>query len=138
MAGLVREVRVRIETGKVLRIFTNDLTASAQEIADLYKRRLVKQTLTIGHLRTQIVVALIAFVLLRLVHQANGGVESPLAFARLIRANLMERRPVGELLRRPSPELEPRQANLVFDANATRQAHPPPGPARWPLHGAGA
>ncbi len=34
----VREVRVMIETGKVLRIFTNDLTASAQEIADLYKR----------------------------------------------------------------------------------------------------
>jgi IS4 transposase len=35
----VREVRVRIETGKVLRILTNDLKASAQEIADLYKRR---------------------------------------------------------------------------------------------------
>src|SRR5512132_1852991 len=32
----VREVRVRIETGKVLRI---DLDATAQEIADLYKRR---------------------------------------------------------------------------------------------------
>src|SRR3546814_11392434 len=35
----VREVRVRIETGKVLRILTNDLNATAQEIADLYKRR---------------------------------------------------------------------------------------------------
>ena len=57
MSGLVREVRVMIETGKVLRIFTNDLKASAQEIADLYKRRWaielffrwVKQTLKIGH-----------------------------------------------------------------------------------------
>src|SRR6266705_1291416 len=39
MSDLVREVRVVIETGKVLRIFTNDLTASAQEIADLCKRR---------------------------------------------------------------------------------------------------
>jgi hypothetical protein len=39
MSGLAREVRVMIETGKVLRIFTNDLTASAQDIADLYKRR---------------------------------------------------------------------------------------------------
>ena len=55
--GLVREIRVMIETGKVLRIFTNDLKASAQEIADLYKRRWaielffrwVKQTLKIGH-----------------------------------------------------------------------------------------
>ena len=83
--------------------------------------------LKIGHflgtsenaVRTQIVVALIAFVLLRLAHEANGGVESPLAFARLIRANLMERRPIGELLRRPSPGFEPRQANLVFDAYAT-------------------
>ena len=35
----VREVRVRIETGKVLRILANDLDAPAEEIADLYKRR---------------------------------------------------------------------------------------------------
>ena len=57
MSDLVREVQVVIETGKVLRIFTNDLTASAQEIADLYKRRWaielffrwVKQTLKISH-----------------------------------------------------------------------------------------
>src|SRR4029077_17749743 len=39
IAGQAREIRVVIETGKVLRIFTNDLTASAQDIADLYKRR---------------------------------------------------------------------------------------------------
>jgi hypothetical protein len=87
MPGLVREVRVVIETGKVLRIFTNDLTASTQEIADLYKRRWaielffrwVKQTLKIGHffgtsenaVRIQIAIALIAFVLLRLAHDAN-------------------------------------------------------------------
>jgi Transposase DDE domain len=57
MPGLVRELRVTIETGKVLRIFTNDLEAGAQQIADLYKRRWaielffrwVKQTLKIGH-----------------------------------------------------------------------------------------
>ena len=35
----VREIRVTIETGKVLRILTNDLDAPAQEIADIYKRR---------------------------------------------------------------------------------------------------
>jgi Transposase DDE domain len=140
MACLVREVRVRIETGKVLRIFTNDLNASAQEIADLYRRRWaielffrwVKQTLRIGHflgasenaVRTQIIVALIAFVLLRLAHDADSVVESPLVFARLIRANLMERRPIGELLpRSPTPEPEPRQASFSFDCHATRQAH---------------
>src|SRR5512134_2347225 len=51
----VREIRVRIETGKVLRILSNDLDATAQEIADLYKRRWtielffrwIKQTLKI-------------------------------------------------------------------------------------------
>jgi len=140
MAGLVREVRVRIETGKILRIFTNDLEASAQEIADLYKRRWaielffrwVKQTLKIGHflgasenaVRTQIIVALIAFVLLRLAHDADGGVESPLAFARLIRANLMERRRIGELLQRPfPPRVEPRQGSFAFDTYASRQSH---------------
>src|SRR4030088_1940958 len=114
MAGLVREVRVMIETGKVLRIFTNDLEVSAQGIADLYKRRWaielffrwVKQTLKIGHflgtsenaVRIQIAVALIAFLLLRLAHDANRIVESPLAFARLIQTNLMHRRPIGRLL----------------------------------------
>ena len=75
-------------------------------------------------MRTQIVVALVAFVLLRLAHDTNGVVESPLAFARLIRTNLMERRPIGELLRRPSPPgPEPRQASFAFDSYTTRQAH---------------
>jgi hypothetical protein len=140
MADLVREVRVRTETGRLLRVFTNDLTASAQEIADLYKRRWaielffrwVKQTLKIGHffgtsenaVRTQIAVALIAFVLLRLAHEANSLVFSPLAFARLIRTSLLERRPIGELLPvRSPPEPESRQASFAFDAYATRQAH---------------
>ena len=139
MSGLVREVQVMIETGKVLRIFTNDLTASAQEIADLYKRRWaielffrwVKQTLKIGHflgtsenaVRIQIAVALIAFLLLRLAHDANTIVKSPLAFARLIRTNLMHRRPIAELLQPPSsPTPEPQQTRFDFGAYATRAA----------------
>lgn len=35
----VRELRVRTESGKVLRVLCNDLDAPAQEIADLHKRR---------------------------------------------------------------------------------------------------
>ncbi|TMJ44453.1 MAG: IS4 family transposase [Alphaproteobacteria bacterium] len=35
----VREVRIKLDSGKVLRILSNDLDAPAQEIADLYKRR---------------------------------------------------------------------------------------------------
>ena len=84
----VREVRVKTDTGKVLRILSNDLDATAQEIADLYKRRWaielffrwVKQTLKIPRflgtsenaVRIQIAVALIAFLLLRLAQAAQN------------------------------------------------------------------
>ena len=139
MGSRVREIQVRSERGKVLRIFTNDLTVTAQEIADLYKRRWaielffrwVKQTLKIGHffgtsenaVRIQIVVALIAFMLLRLAHAAQTIVKSPLAFARLIRTSLMERRLIADLLhRRAPPEPEP-QHSFDFGATATRAAH---------------
>jgi len=139
MSKRVREITVVIPTGKVLRIFTNDLFASAQEIADLYKRRWaielffrwVKQTLKIGHfvgtsenaVRIQIAVALIAFVLLRLAHEDNRIVASPLAFARLIRSNLMHRRPIAELLTAPPPPIEPLQAKFAFEPSAARAAH---------------
>jgi Transposase DDE domain/Domain of unknown function (DUF4372) len=140
MSKLVREIHVRIDSGKVLRLFTNDLTASAQEIADLYKRRWaielffrwVKQTLKIGHffgasenaVRIQIAVAMIAFLLLRLAHDANRIVESPLAFARLIRTNLMQRRTIGDLLSPPPPPADPpQQAVFDFGAHVTRAAH---------------
>ena len=123
----------------MLRIFSNDLTASAQEIADLYKRRWaielffrwVKQTLKISHffgtsenaVRIQIAVALIAFLLLRLAHEANRIVQSPLAFARLIRANLMHRRPIAALLQSSSPpKPEPPQTLFDFGVAATRAA----------------
>lgn len=137
MSGLGRELRVIIETGKMLRIFTNDLEASAQEIADLYKRRWaielffrwVKQTLKIAHffgtsenaVRIQITTALIAFLLLRLAHDASKVVASPLAFARLIRTNLMLRRPIAELLHsKPTPK--PQQPTFDFEPKATRAA----------------
>ena len=118
MQSPVRELRVRTETGKVLRILTNDLDAPAQEIADLYKRRWqielffrwVKQTLKITRflgtsenaIRIQIAVALIAFLLLRLAQAAQKAVESPIAFVRLVRHNLMQRKRLDRLLE-PEP-----------------------------------
>ena len=114
MRDAVREVRVKTDTGKVLRILCNDLDATAQEIAALYKRRWaielffrwIKQTLKIRHflgtgknaVRIQIAVALIAFILLRLAQATQKAVHSPLAFARLVRANLMHRRRIDSLL----------------------------------------
>jgi IS4 transposase len=127
----VREVRVELDTGKVLRILSNDLDVSAQEIADLYKRRWalelffrwVKQTLKIRHflgtsetaVRIQIAAALIAFLLLRLAQAAQRTVHSPLAFVRLVRANLMHRRRIDRLLQTdPPPPLNPNQRALQW------------------------
>ena len=75
--------------------------------------------------RIQIAVALIAFVLLRLAHDADRIVASPLAFARLIRANLMHRRSIGDLLRPPPPpEPEPQPTLFEFAALTSRLAPP--------------
>lgn len=127
----VREVRVKTETGKVLRILSNDLDAPPQEIADLYRRRWaielffrwIKQTLKIARflgtsenaVRIQIAVALIAFLLLRLAQAAHKIGQSPLAFARLIRVNLMHRRRIDRLIE-PEPTLvpDPRQMLLQW------------------------
>lgn len=125
----VREVRVKTDTGKVLRILCNDLDAPAQEIADLYKRRWaielffrwVKQTLKIRHflgnsenaVRIQIAVALIAYLLLRLAQATQQTIKSPLAFARLVRVNLMHRRRIDRLLE-PEPKPKPNTDQMVL------------------------
>jgi IS4 transposase len=125
----VREIVVIIDTGKLLRIVTNDLDAQAEEIADLYKQRWqielffrwVKQTLRIRHfigvsenaVRIQIAIALITFLILRMAQMAQDAVHSPLEFARLIRANLMHRRPINGLLEPLPPiQINPNQLKL--------------------------
>jgi hypothetical protein len=122
----VREVRVQLDTGKVLRILSNDLDAPAQQIADLYKRRWaielffrwVKQILKITRflgisenaVRIQIAIALIAFLLLRLAQAGQQRITSPLAFARLVRINLMHRRRLDRLRdAKPPPPRNPAQ-----------------------------
>lgn len=114
----LREIRVRIQTGKVLRILSNDLKASAQEIADLYKRRWaielffrwVKQTLKIRHflgtsenaVRIQIAVALITYLLLSLAKADQNVAKGLLEFTRLVRINLMHRRRIDRLKAKPT------------------------------------
>ena len=128
MQDAVREVRVTTDTGKVLRILSNDLDASAEEIANLYRRRWaielffrwVKQTLKITRfvgtsenaVRIQIAVALIAFLLLRLAQAAQTAIQSPIVFSRLIRANLMHRRSFDNLLEPPPILQDQRQMSL--------------------------
>lgn len=127
----VREIGVVLDDGKTLRIISNDLDAPAQDIADLYKRRWaielffrwVKQTLKIKHfigrsenaVRIQIAVALIAYLLLRLANDAVKLSQGPLAFARLVRANLMHRRDLDHLIKPPDiSRSDPRQMALAL------------------------
>lgn len=130
MQAAVREICVATETGKLLRILSNDLDAQAKEIADLYKRRWaiellfrwIKQNLKITRflgtsenaVRIQIAVALIAFLLLRLAQNSQQAIKSPLAFLRLVRANLMQRRRIDRLLGpEPSTLAHPAQLSLL-------------------------
>lgn len=128
MQQAVREVRITTETGKVLRILSNDLDASAEDIAELYRRRWaielffrwIKQTLKITRfvgtsenaVRIQIAVALIAFLLLRLAQATQSAVQSPTLFSRLVRANLMHRRSIHHLLEPPPILQDQRQMSL--------------------------
>jgi hypothetical protein len=128
----LRELHVVIESGKTLRIVTNDLTSPAEVIADLYQTRWeielffrwIKQTLRIKRflgtsenaVRVQIAVALIAYLLLRIAHAAQQAVASPLAFARLVRANLMHFRSIHDLgpQRRPPKAFDPNQLDFAL------------------------
>lgn len=129
MCDAVREIVVEIETGKTLRILTNDLDAPAEEIADLYKRRwqielffrVMKQTLKIikflgrseNAVRIQIAVALIAFLLLRSLQEISQVKLGFLELVRLVRANLMHRKNAFCLSRnQPTPPLDSRQLEL--------------------------
>ena len=128
MQQAVREVRITTETGKILRILSNDLDASAEDIAELYRRRWaielffrwIKQTLKITRfvgtsenaVRIQIAAALIAFLLLRLAQATQSAVQSPTLFSRLVRANLMHRRSIHHLLEPPPILQDQRQMSL--------------------------
>jgi Transposase DDE domain/Domain of unknown function (DUF4372) len=114
MADAVREITVRISTGTVLRLLSNDLDAPASEIAALYKRRWqielffrwVKQVLKIRHffsvspnaVTTQVATALITYLLLQAAHKRHSGPLRLLDFVRLVRINLMLNRPLEALL----------------------------------------
>jgi hypothetical protein len=127
-ADPVREITVRIATGKFIRLLTNDLDAPAEEIADLYKQRWqielffkwIKQNLKIRHflgasenaVRVQVFVALIAYLLLRAAQATQKTVRQPLAFARLVRLNIMHRRSIDALKTPPPPKRDDRQMTL--------------------------
>ncbi|MCG8562504.1 MAG: IS4 family transposase [Hyphomicrobiales bacterium] len=122
----VREIVVRLTTGKQIRVLTNDLDAPAEHIAELYKQRWqielffkwIKQNLKIRHVlatsengvRAQLFVALISYILLRMAQATQKTVKQPLAFARLVRLNIMHKRPINTLSKPlEPPQNDPRQ-----------------------------
>ena len=141
MQGAVREVVVTLETGETLRIFSNDLDASAKEIADLYKRRwqielffrVMKQTLKITHfigrsenaVRIQMAVALIAFLLLSLLRKMAQDQQTLLETART-RAHepyaSQGFHPPEATTKTPAPRLAATLAKLVLNMNRTAVA----------------
>lgn len=132
MQAAVREIVVTSQTGKRLRILSNDLDAPAQDIADLYKRRwqielffrAMKQTLKIARflgrsenaVRIQVAVALIAFLLLSRLRAISKEKIGLLQLARLLRVNLMHRKDVARLGQTSPPTLlDSRQLQFLWN-----------------------
>lgn len=132
MGDPVREITVRISTGKVIRLVSNDLDAPAEKIAGLYRQRWqielffkwIKQNLKISHflgasenaVRIQLFVALIAYIILRAAQATQSAVRQPKKFARLITLNLMHRRSINHL-HKPiiPPPTDNRQLSWCFE-----------------------
>jgi len=130
----LREITVRLDTKKVIRIATNDLDAPVAEIAELYRQRWqielffkwIKQNLKIRRflgtshnaVASQIFTALIAYLILRAAHQTQGAIPNRLTFTRLVRLNLMHKRSIHHLANPPTPPpADNRQ--LALSLNAT-------------------
>jgi len=129
MQGAVREIVVTMDTGGKLRILTNDLDAPAEQIAELYKRRwqielyfrVMKQTFKIRHfigrsdnaMRIQVAVALIAYLLIKMLCKMAHVNQTLLETARLVRTNLMQRRDFTRLKQQETrPPIDSRQMSL--------------------------
>jgi len=130
-ADPVREIIVRRDQRKTIRLVTNDLNAPAEEIAALYKQRWeielffkwIKQNLKLKHfigvnenaVKTQIYIALIAFLILRAAHNIQKSIPKPQAFTRLVRLNIMQRRDLFCLKEPPISILKNRnQITMTF------------------------
>lgn len=113
----LRKITVIVEGRQDIELITNDLEAPAQQIAHLYKTRWqielffkwVKQNLRIKRflglsmnaLRIQVATAMIAFLLIRLAKEKAPNKVSMQSISRLVRANLMHRKPWAKLYEPP-------------------------------------
>ena len=125
----VREITVATDNGRGLRLVTNDLRTPAEVIAELYKQRWdvelffkwIKQNLKIKRflgtsenaVKTQIYIALIAFLILRAAHNAQHAIPRPQNFARIVRFNIMHRKRIDRLIE-PISSPQNNAAQLAF------------------------
>ena len=116
-AAPVREIIVRRDDGKTLRLVTNDLDSPAPDIAALYKQRWeielffrwIKQNLKIKRflgrsenaIRLQIIAAMIAYTLLRIAQRRHRIALSPIRFTQLVAACLFLRKPLAQIEKPP-------------------------------------
>jgi hypothetical protein len=121
-----RMVTVIIDTGKTLKLFTNDLDSPAEAIADLYKTRWqielffrwIKQNLKIRRfhgrsanaVRLQVAAAIITYLLLKLPHHAAKTKKTATHFFATVRHALFHRIEVPTLVGR----IERRQGSLAL------------------------
>lgn len=93
-----RAIVVRLDSGKTITVFSNDLESPAPVIADLYRRRWqielffrwIKHNLKIRHflgtsrnaVRIQVAVALIVYLVLRFLHKVSNSRKSFTTFSR--------------------------------------------------------
>lgn len=124
---LRRIVYHRESDGKELVFFTNDLTRSAVEIADLYQQRWqielffkwIKQNLKIKRfygtsenaVKLQVLVAMISYVLLRLVQQSVAPNNSLISVWTRLKMVLMSRMGLVEVFKKP-PDLPDESGQL--------------------------
>ena len=126
----LRRIRFKREVdGKVLTFITNDLKRTAGEIAALYKQRWqielffkwIKQNLKIKRfigttenaVKIQIIIAMIAYLLLKIVKKQLPTKRSLQQLARLISVNIMLRRNIFELFNESVPL--PKRKNREID-----------------------
>lgn len=114
----IRKITVKREEGKEpIILLTNDMTRTAKEIADLYKKRWqielffkwIKQNLKIkkflgrseNALKIQVITALISFLLIKYFQNSLPFKKSMQTCARLIQSNLMIKKDLIELFSKP-------------------------------------
>ena len=120
----LRHIRfLREEDGKELSFITNDLKRTAEEVAGLYKQRWqielffkwIKQNLKIKRfvgtnenaVRTQIIIAMISYLLIKLVSKNSDSKLSLHQIATLVASNLMARRNIYDLILQKEPKKPP-------------------------------